>query len=170
MSERDGSSQPASGLRIRNQQDFVGGLVLVGLALLALWASADLPGMRGFQFGPGTAPHLFTLILGGLGIAIAITGLLSDGPGLPTFVWRGPLLVTASILLFAVTIRPLGLVLSSFIMFAFSASGSRETKWFEAIVAAAVLTFMCTILFVYLLNLPFQLWPRFTVAGVTIAF
>ena len=38
---------------IRGPQDFYGGLVLVLLAILALVASADLPGQRGFAFGPG---------------------------------------------------------------------------------------------------------------------
>jgi hypothetical protein len=31
----------------------------------------------------------------------------------------------------------------------------------ESIIAAAVMTAFCVLLFVYLLNLPFQLWPRF---------
>ena len=39
---------------IRGPQDFYGGLVLVLVAILALVASADLPGQRGFAFGPGT--------------------------------------------------------------------------------------------------------------------
>ena len=31
--------------------------MLVLVALFALWAGSDLPGMRGFAFGPGTAPR-----------------------------------------------------------------------------------------------------------------
>ena len=46
-------------LPLRNPKDFFGGALLVGLGLFALWASSDLPGMRGFAFGPGTAPRLF---------------------------------------------------------------------------------------------------------------
>src|SRR5205085_6043037 len=60
---------------IRNPQDFYGGVALVGLALIALWASADLPGMRGFAFGPGTAPRLFALVLGGMGVWVVLLGL-----------------------------------------------------------------------------------------------
>jgi putative tricarboxylic transport membrane protein len=45
-------------LKIGGRQDYFGGLGLVALALFALWASRDLPGMRGFAFGPGTAPRI----------------------------------------------------------------------------------------------------------------
>jgi hypothetical protein len=31
----------------------------------------------------------------------------------------------------------------------------------EGLIGAAVMTVFCVLLFVYLLNLPFQLWPRF---------
>jgi putative tricarboxylic transport membrane protein len=170
MSERRDSPTVVGGLTIRNPQDFVGGLVLIGIALFALWASSDLPGMRGFQFGPGTAPRLFAMLLAGIGAIVALMALLIHGPGIPQYAWRGPMLVTASILLFAVTIRPLGMVIASFIMFVFAASGSKETRWIEATLAAAGMTVFCTLLFVYLLGLPFQLWPRFTIAGITIAF
>ena len=39
--------------------------------------------------------------------------------------------------------------------------GRRGDAWLEAIVIAAVLTAFCAVLFVYGLDLPFQLWPRF---------
>jgi hypothetical protein len=38
--------------------------------------------------------------------------------------------------------------------------GSREMRWVEAVIAAAAMTAFCVALFVYLLNLPFQLWPQ----------
>jgi len=169
MSDRIEEPQGARG-RIRNAQDFWGGVVLIGLALIAFYASWDLPGMRGFSFGPGTTPRLFAGLLMLLGVVIAAIGLTTDGPAMPRFAIRGPLLVTSAILLFALMIRPLGLVVSSFLMFMFAASGSSETRWIETTFAAIALTAFCTILFVYMLGLPFQLWPRFTIGGTTIAF
>jgi len=170
MSDRVGEPRGSGRFHIRNAQDFWGGLVLVLLALIALYASWDLPGMRGFSFGPGTTPRLFASLLLLLGAVIALMGVFTDGPGMPRFAARGPLLVTASILLFALMVRPLGLVLASFLTFMFAASGSSETRWIESTLAAIALTAFCTVLFVYLLGLPFQLWPRFTIGGTTIAF
>ncbi len=38
--------------------------------------------------------------------------------------------------------------------------GSTEMRWLESVIAAAAMTVFCVGLFVYLLNLPFQLWPQ----------
>jgi hypothetical protein len=213
----DGIQAPSGrtgGFRIRNPQDFYGGLVLIAVAAFALWASRDLPGMRGFAFGPGTAPRMFAGILGALGLVVAAGGLVTDGPpvervavrgtalgalliaifvvvsnyatpitmalGLRQYetvlaaivvllvtiplargAGRGPLYVVAGTLIFAGTIRPLGLVFASFISIVVSAAATVEVRWRETILWAAGLTIFCALLFVYALNLPFSFWPRF---------
>jgi putative tricarboxylic transport membrane protein len=146
---------------IRAPQDFYGGLVLVMLATVALVASAELPGQRGFAFGPGTAPRLFAGVLMALGAAVAIVGVSVEGPQIEKYKLRGPILVIAAILGFAAMIRQVGLVPATFITFMISILGSREMRWIESVIAAAAMTLFCVVLFVYLLNLPFQLWPRF---------
>jgi putative tricarboxylic transport membrane protein len=199
---------------ISNPRDFLGGAILLALALFALWASANLPGMRGFAFGPGTAPRLFAVLLGAFGILIMLTGVLTKGPKVESFAirgvllgavlvaafvlvsyystklmtsigWRqgdtvlaslvvlvlaialargydrGPLFVTAGTLIFAGTIRPMGLVFASFVSILVCSAGTMEVRWREAVLAAAALTIFCALLFVYALNLPFAFWPRF---------
>ena len=146
---------------IRNPRDFWGGLVLIALAILAIWSSRDLPGQRGFAFGPGTAPRLFAGVLAGIGAAIAAIGLITDGPPIEKYRVRGPVFVIVAILCFAGMIRPLGLVPATFLAFVISILGSTEMRWLESFIAAVVMTAFCVGLFVYLLNLPFQLWPRF---------
>lgn len=204
-------------LPIRNPKDYFGGAFMVGLGLFALWAASDLPGMRGFAFGPGTAPRMFAYTLMGLGVAVALTGLFTDGPpeepfafsgpiggailvvalipvtyfaprigrmvtGVPPdivvalvgallvlglalvvrfFAPRGPVFITAATLIFAISVRPLGLVISSFVSLIISAYATDEIRWIETIIWAAVLTLFCSLLFPYGLNLPLQLWPRF---------
>lgn len=146
---------------IRSPRDFWGGLVLIAVAILAIWASRDLPGQRGFAFGPGTAPRIFAGLLVGLGAMVALVGLVTDGPRIEKYKIRGPVLVIASILLFASMIRPLGLVIASYVTFVVAILGSKEMRVVESLLGAAVMTAFCVGLFVYLLNLPFQLWPRF---------
>jgi len=219
MSEGSGGAAQAPRSRglIRSSRDFWVGIGLIVLALFAVWACSDLPGMRGFAFGPGTAPRMFAYCLLGLGIAISLVGLLSDGeppeqfatsgpfgaavlllvliplsvfstrissllPGVAADVVyaaataivvvglafplmrlapRGPLFITAATIVFAVTVRPLGLVISSFLSLMVSAYATDEIRWIETIIWAAVLTLFCALLFPYGLNLPLQLWPRF---------
>jgi putative tricarboxylic transport membrane protein len=146
---------------IRSPRDFWGGLVLIAVGILAIWASRDLPGQRGFAFGPGTAPRLFSGLLVGLGALVALVGLVTDGPRIEKYKVRGPVLVIVGILAFAGMIRPLGMVIASYVTFIIAILGSKEMRVLESIIAAAVMTAFCVLLFVYLLNLPFQLWPRF---------
>ena len=150
-------------MTIRSAQDYVGGIVLMALALFALWASSDLQGMRGFSFGAGTAPRMFGGLLVALGAAIALTGLLTDGPAMPHYSWRGPLLVMASIVFFALAIRPLGVVVTAFASFLIAAMGTHETRWIETIIVGACLTAGCALLFPYVLGLPMPMFPRFLV-------
>src|SRR5262245_2872033 len=150
----------AGWIPVRAPQDFYGGLALTLLAIFALVASAELPGQRGFAFGPGTAPRLFAVMLAGLGVAIALIGVLSDGARIEKYKIRGPALVIIGISLFAMLIRPFGLIVATYLAFMVSITGSKEMRWIESAIAAAAMTLGCVLLFVYLLNLPFQLWPQ----------
>jgi putative tricarboxylic transport membrane protein len=219
MSDASGSAAPAprsQGL-IRSPKDFWGGVGLIALALFGIWACSDLPGMRGFAFGPGTAPRMFAYVLLALGAGIVLVGLLTAGAPLEQYTFagplgasllllvliplnifssrishllpgvaadvvfaaatgvtvvllafvlmriapRGPLMITAATIVFGVTVRPLGLVIASYISLVVSAYATEEIRWIETLIWCAILTAFCAVLFPYGLNLPLQLWPRF---------
>jgi putative tricarboxylic transport membrane protein len=166
MARGERAGQGGGGLRIRAPRDFWGGLVLAAVAVLAIWLSRDLGGMQGVSFGSGTAPRLFAALLAGFGLVIAAGGLFVDGPPLDSYAMRGPAYVVAGIASFAMMMRgvwfvpPLGLVVSTFAAFVISISGSREMRWAESLIAGAAMTLFCVLLFVFLLKLPFDLWPN----------
>jgi putative tricarboxylic transport membrane protein len=162
MSENvGGGSEPEGrGSFVRAPRDFYGGLVMLAVALFALWASRDLPGMRGFAFGPGTAPRIFAVLLGVLGIAVAATGVLNRGLGIDRFYLRGPFFITLSVVLFAWLVRPLGLVIATFLSILAAGGATPESRLLETLVWGAVLTAFCVLLFPIALNLPMQLWPN----------
>src|SRR5262249_26192278 len=108
---------------VHNPRDYYGGLALLGLAMLPYLASSHLPGMHAFAFGPGTAPRLFAGVLVALGVAVAATGLFTEGPGLEGWAFRGPLFITAATIIFAITIRHFGLVVASFVSICVSSMG-----------------------------------------------
>jgi putative tricarboxylic transport membrane protein len=145
---------------IRGPREFWGGLALVAIALFALWASRDLPGMRGFAFGPGTAPRMFAIVLALLGAVIAFGGLMNKGPGIDRFYFRGPFFITLSVVLFAWMVRPLGLVIASFLSIMAAAGATHDARLVETLIWGAVLTAFCCLLFPVALNLPLQLWPN----------
>ncbi len=165
MTDRSSQQAGSSGLPtwIRSPQDFFGGIALMAIAVFALWASSDLQGMHGFSFGAGTAPRMFAVLLLGLGAAIMVVGLTTDGAQLATYHWRGPLFVSLAIVVFAVGIRPLGLVVCGLASFLIAALGTPETRWTETIIVGVCLTIGCAVLFPYVLGLPMPLFPRFLV-------
>lgn len=173
MSESANTSPKGGGFqfKVRGPRDFYGGLALIALAIVAIIASSDLPGQQGFAFGPGTAPRIFATLLAICGALVSLSGLLMDGPPIEKFAFKGPAYVVSAILIFAATIRgmsigplsipPLGLVPATFIAFVVSIAGSPEKRWVESVIAAVAMTAFCVVLFVYLLQLPFPLWPSF---------
>jgi putative tricarboxylic transport membrane protein len=148
---------------VKGPQDFIGGVALMAIALFALWASSDLQGMHGFSFGAGTAPRMFAVLLLALGAAISVMGVVTEGPKLAAYAWRGPLFVTLAIVSFSVTIRPLGLIVSAFLSFMIAALGTPETRWKETTIVGVCLTIFCSFLFPYALGLPLQLLPSFLI-------
>lgn len=152
--------QPQASGFIRNPQDFWGGVGLVAFAIFALWAGSDLPGLRGFAFGPGTAPRLFSWLLLATGGLVAVNGLISHGPPLERWGVRAPLLFIASVVFFGLAVRPLGLIITSFVTLMIASAADKEVRWVEAVIWAAFLTVFCVGLFIYGLTLPISLWPR----------
>ena len=86
------------------------------------------------------------------------------------------LFVTLAILSFAFLIRgftfqlgetlvrvpAFGLIIASFVTFVIAAVASQgNAAGSKSLIMAAALTAFCVLVFVYLLGLPFQLWPRF---------
>jgi len=175
MSEEAPVSPNRGGFRfkIRGPRDFYGGLVLIAIALIALWATSNLQGSTGIAFGPGTAPRMFAVLLAVVGAFLVVVALVADGPPIEPYAFRGPAYVIAAIVVFAGTIRgssldligipltipQLGLIPSTFLAFMISIMGSSEMRWVESLIAAVAMTAFCVALFVYLLQLPFQLWP-----------
>jgi putative tricarboxylic transport membrane protein len=92
-----------------------------------------------------------------------VIGLVTEGPALQVYHWRGPLFVSLAILSFAVAIRPLGLIVAALSSFLIAALGTPETRWRETFIVGLALTIGCALLFPYVLGLPMPLFPRFLV-------
>jgi hypothetical protein len=63
--------------------------------------------------------------------------------------------------LFGLTLRPLGLILSLFILIATSSYASKKFSWGSMLVNSAVLILMCLGIFVWSLQLQIPLSPSF---------
>jgi putative tricarboxylic transport membrane protein len=144
---------------MRNPRDFWGGVAIVVVAAFVFWTTAELPGIRGGLFGPGTAPRLFAGVFMLLGLTVAAIGVWGAPSKLDPYHFRGLFFVTVATLCFAFSIRPLGLLLATFASFMIAACGSPAQPWKTTIVVGIGITAACGIVFPYVLSLPFQLFP-----------
>jgi hypothetical protein len=95
-----------------------------------------------------------------------VQGLLAaGGGGVERWGVRGPIMVLGAVLVFAFTVRPLGLVVAGPLAFVVAALADRDTRAVEVVVSAVLATVACGFLFKELLGLPIPfdpasiLWP-----------
>jgi putative tricarboxylic transport membrane protein len=144
---------------VRAPQDAAAGVFLLVIAAFALWQSSELNTGTLRQLGSGMMPHVLAVFLAICGATLVINACLADGAGLERWSLRGPVLILGAAILFAVTIRPLGLGVSGPILILVSGLASPETKWRETFVFGIAMTAFCLALFKLLLSLPIPVAP-----------
>jgi len=153
MSETEGGSGRSGTLSIRAPQRFVAGVVLICLCAVVLWAVSGLS-MGTVKFmGPALFPRVLAIMVGISGVALIVLSLLRDGEALQKWTLRGPILVTVSIILFAVTVRDFGLAIASFLALFVSGFANPDGRPRETWIFAVALTIACVIVFRYFLDM-----------------
>lgn len=144
---------------VRAPQDAAAGVFLFAVAIFSLWQSTELTTGTLRQLGPGMVPHALAVLLALCGIVLMTAAFVADGARLERWSVRGPLFVFGAALLFALTIRPLGLAVAGPLLIVVSGMASHETRWGETIVFGIVMTLFCLALFKLLLSLPIPVAP-----------
>jgi putative tricarboxylic transport membrane protein len=145
--------------RLRSPQDAAAGLFLFVLGAVGLWQGWGLSSGSLGQMGPGMWPRALSILtlLGGVGIFAG--AFFVRGEGLERWRLREPLFLLGAAVVFALTIRPLGMVVAAPATVLIAALAGREIRWLETAVFAVVMTTFCAGLFKYLLGLPIPLVP-----------
>jgi len=141
------------------RQDFVGGLVIIAIAVFAFWQGWELPMGTLGGMGPGMLPQGLAVLLAALGALLCLDAALEGGERLERWSLRGPLFVLAAIVAFGATVRPLGLLIAGPLAIVVSAFASSEVRWSETLVVGAAMTVFCIALFKFALGLPIPLAP-----------
>jgi putative tricarboxylic transport membrane protein len=147
------------------RKDVLSGLLFIIIALLGLWLSRDYPIGTALRMGTGYVPRLLCWILLGLGTVILVQGLreaqtaraLSVGDG---SAWRPVVFVTASLVIFGLSIERLGLVVSILLLIAVGSVAARGLQPLETLVAALVLIALSWAIFIVGLGLTIPVWPE----------
>ena len=135
-------------------KDVLAGLAFVAFGLaFAIGATAYDIGSP-VRMGPGFVPLGLGLILAGLGVLIIVKGwIAAEGGDIGAIPWRAVVLITASIVLFGLTVRPLGLVPSLFAATLLAGLAPRQSGIVLPVAIAIGLTVVSVLIFVVALQL-----------------
>lgn len=146
-------------IKIRSSKDFYSGLIFIGFGLATVWLARTYPMGSAQRMGPGYFPTILGGLLGVLGFIILIESLTVDGPPVTGFAIKPLLLVLGAVTAFALLVQPAGLVAAIIVLIFVSALGGHEFRFKEVLLTALVLAAASVGIFVYGLQLQFNVWP-----------
>lgn len=146
-------------LKIFRAKDFYAGLIFTFFGIVALWEGRHYAMGTAGRMGPGYVPNVLGVILILMGLIISGRSLWLGSETIEPSVLRPLVLVTVAVLAFTFLVQPLGLVLATLALVGISSIGSGEFRLREAALLYLVLAVLAVGLFVYLLKIPFRVWP-----------
>ena len=146
-------------MKLNNRRDLCAGLLFIALGATAVVVAGKYQIGSTMHMGPGYFPVLLGGILAALGVAIVGRALLSgESAPLPRIPIRPLLLVTLSVLAFALLLGRFGLVPAIVATVLVSCFGGHEFRWREVAALAVFLVAASILIFHIGLGLPFTLW------------
>lgn len=150
---------------IRNQKDFLAGLLFMAFGLAALVISQSYPFGTGSRMGPGYFPRVLGVLLICLGAILSLRGFRATAGKQPTWHWRPLIIVLLGVAFFSFAAEWLGLVITAALLVIIASLASREFRWKEAVVSGAIQGLCAVVVFIYGLGLPLKVWPAFIGGG-----
>jgi putative tricarboxylic transport membrane protein len=144
---------------LRNNRDFLAGLLFMVLGGLAVALARDFPMGTTMRMGPGYFPTAIGGILFLFGVYLLIRGARSGEKVRGPWGWRPLALITLSILVFGFLLERLGLVPTALAMFLVAAAAGREFRFREVLILAVAMTAFSVLVFIWGLKLPYPLLP-----------
>ena len=152
---------PRTKPHLRNNRDFLAGLLFLALGMLTIYVARDYPIGLVARMGPG----YFPMVLGGLlclfGVIVMMRGIRTGAPVGGTWGWRPLGLITLSIVVFGFTMEKLGLVPALILLFFVAALAGREFHFKEVLLLAILMSAFAAAVFVYGLKLPYPLFGSY---------
>ena len=158
-------------MKIGHPKNFWGGMLFIVLGLTFAVIARGVPGLSflpGYamgtpaRMGPGFFPFYLGVILTILGMIIASTGIKvhERDPGVvDRFHWKPIFYVLASIVLFGILLKSIGMLLAGILLVVGASLGSHEFRLKPVVILAVVLVIFCALVFVVGLKLPIPLCP-----------
>ena len=150
-------------MQLRNKQDFWSGVMFIVIGLGFAWKATSYSMGTAARLGPGYFPHWLGIIMAILGAVIVLTAIRPKAveTSIDKLDFKILGIIIGAIVVFALSLRPIGLVISLFLLVAISSFASHEHSWKVTVANATFLVLLCWLSFVKGLKLVFPIWPAF---------
>ena len=142
---------------LRNNRDFLAGLIFVLIGVLAVAVARDYPFGTAMRMGSGYFPTVLGGILILLGAWVMGRGVRSGEKVKGEWGWKPLALVALSIVLFGFLMARLGLIPALIAVLFASAAGGREFRFKEVFVLTVVMSAFAVLVLLYVLKMPYPL-------------
>jgi hypothetical protein len=146
---------------IRAPKDFWAGVMFIAFAAVALYVSRNYSLGTAVRMGPGYFPILLGGVLALVGAILVVRSLVIAGDPIGHVQVLPLVVVAVAVVLFGVLLPRLGLAVTLPLVIVVSALASVQSRRWEVLILALVLTVFSALVFVYGLRLPIPLWPAF---------
>ncbi len=148
-------------IRIRSASDLGAAFLFTAVALLFLWQGRHLATGTASRMGPGFMPYILCGLLLAIALVLFVRAFVS-GQHAPVTLHvplRAVLFVPLSLVVFALLLRPAGLVAATVLSVLVGSISSTEARLGETVAVAAAMAALAVGLFVLALRLPMPIWP-----------
>ncbi len=111
------------------------------------------------EMGPGYAPMAISWGLLGLGLLALVKAVAAGSAPIERVSVRALAGIVAALGVFAASIATLGLVVAAVLTVLAACLIEPKLRWLEVLLLSAGVSFVSIILFVWVLRIPFQVWP-----------
>lgn len=144
-------------LALRSPKDLGAGLIYLFVGLCATFIAQDYGMGSAVRMGPGYFPTVLSILLCIIGLISIFRSCRIQGESIGAINWRGIVLVAGAVVLFALLVRPLGLVVAIPLLILVSAYASSHFRPKATVGVAIGLTIFCSVVFVKGLGIPLPL-------------
>ena len=142
---------------LRNNRDFIAGLLFIVLGALAIVLARDYPFGTTMRMGPGYFPTVLGGILFLFGVAVLARGIRLGEKVKGEWGWRPLALIAFSIVLFGFLLDRAGMIPAIVVTLFVAAAAGHEFRLKEVLLLAVVMTAFSVGVFSWGLKLPYPL-------------
>lgn len=149
-------------MQIKAPKDFWAGLMFLAFGVGFAWAAQNYQMGTAVRMGPAYFPTMLGGLLAVLGLVVFVQSFVVAGERLAGFFLKPLILVLGGVVIFALLLRPLGLIAAIFALTVVAALGGYDFRWKEVLILYVCLAIFAVLVFVKGLGLPFTLCPAGT--------